>query len=180
MTRKSTSKFKPVKTENSNKFLKSDLPPIEETFDNAKEVFVRTAEVAVVVAGRVDNLINIRKAAYEFWGNMLDDKYISSQRIEYFKNLQAMTVGCYENILEIVKEFELNEFLKEEMKDYFEKIMPKTNNIYTEEDMFKAYLLSGIIKPWGEKMTALHHQILDEKKAREPIELEHKEVDSGD
>ena len=176
MTRKSAAKAKVIKTENSSKFLKEpELPPIEETFDKAKTSFIRTAEVAVVVAQRVDNLINIRKAAHEFWGNSFDEKFFVSDRMEYFKKLQGMTVGCYENILDIVNKFELDEFLKDEMKDYFEDIMPKTIDIISEEDLFEAYLLSGIIKPWGEKMTQLHYQMLDEQAQRKSMEPEEPE-----
>lgn len=173
MVRKSPAKAKPIKVEGSDKFAKKpDLPPIEETFDMAKTSFVRTAEVAVLVAGRVDNLINIRRAAIDFWGDWLDAKYTSRDKIGYCKELQAMTVGCYENILDIVNSFELDEFLKEEMKDYFEVIMPKVDDIETEDDLFQAYLLSGIIKPWGEKMSQLHYQMLDEQKARQEVDHE--------
>lgn len=168
MVRKSAAKAKPIKVAGFEK--KPDLPPIEETFDKAKTSFVRTAEVAVVVAGRVDNLINIRKAAYDFWGSEIECKYTMADRMKYYKKLQAMTVGCYENILNIVNDFEIDEFLKEEMKDYFDSIMPKVADIDTEEDLFEAYLLAGIIKPWGEKMTQLHYQMLDEQKARQEVE----------
>jgi len=173
MTRKSAAKAKPIKVNNSDKFLKApELPPIEETFGNIKQVIVNTAEVAVVVAGRVDNLINLRSVAYKFWGNELDAKYLSEERMEYFKKLQGMTVGYYEDILDIVKSFELDEFLKEDMKDYFEDLMPKTSDIKTEEDLFEAGIIADIIKPWGERMTQLHHQILDEQGQREVIEEE--------
>lgn len=173
MTRKSAAKVKAMNNQNSSKFLKHEkLPPIEETFDKIKQVIVNTAEVSVVVAGRVDNLINIRSAAYKFWGNELDAKYISEERMEYFKKLQGMTVGCYEDILDIVKSFELDEFLKEDMKDYFKDLMPKPEDIKTEEDLFEAGLIADIVKPWGEKMTQLHHQMLDERGQRKVAEEE--------
>lgn len=151
---------------------KTDLPPIEETFDNAKQAFVNTAEVAVEISKRIDNLINIRKAAYEFWGSSFDDLFISDQCIKYLKSKLEMTTQTYEDILEIVKSFELEEFLKEEMKDYFSDIMPRVDDVETENDLFNAFLVSGIVKPWGEKMTSLHHTMLDEAKARGIIDEE--------
>ena len=173
MTRKSTSKVKVVKNQNSDKFLKKpELPPIEETFNNIKQMIINTAEVSIVVAGRVNNLLNVRAAAYKFWGNELDAKLTDFQRMDYFKQLQAETVACYENILEIVKEFELDEFLKEDMKDYFEPLMPKSADVKTEEDLFRASLIADVVKPWGEKMTQLHHQMLDEQGQRKVIEEE--------
>lgn len=173
MVRKSASKVKPIKVNNSSKFLKQpELPPIEETFGNIKQVIVNTAEVAVVQAGRIANLANLREAAYRFWGNELDCKYTMHERMEYLKKLQGMTVGCYEDILDIVKSFELEEFLKEDMKDYFDDITPKVADVETENDLFEATIIMDIIKPWGEKMTQLHHQMLDEQGQRKAMEEE--------
>ena len=162
MARKSASSAKIAKPD----FKQEELPPIEETFENIKQVMINTADTAIVVSRRIDNLLNIRKAAYEFWGNMLDEKMMGGERIAYFKEKQEMTTAVYETILAVVKDFELDEFLKEDMKDYFEDIMPKTDAIEKEEDLFNAFLVSGIVRPWGEKMNQLHYQMLDEAKAR--------------
>lgn len=171
MTRKSTAKTKPIKVVNSSKFLKQQEPPsIEETFDNIKQVIVNTAEVAVVQAGRVSNLANLREAAYRFWGSELDAKLTDFKRMDYFKQLLEVTIACYENILDIVRSFEMDEFLKEDMKDYFADITPKVADVETEENLFEATLIMDIIKPWGEKMTQLHHQMLEECNARRTIE----------
>lgn len=170
MTRKSAAKAKPIKVAGSDKFLREELPPIGETFDNIKQVIINTAEVSVVVAGRVENMGNLRAAAYKFWGNELDCKYTSHERMEYFKQLVGKSVGCYESIVEIIRGWELEEFLKEEMKDYFQNLMPKIEDIETENDLFEAMLMADIIKPWGEKMTQLHHQMLDEQAQRKAME----------
>ncbi len=173
MVRKSAAKAKVIKTANSDKFLKhEELPPIEETFDNIKQVIVNTAEVSVVVAGRVENMGNLRAAAYKFWGNELDCRYTAHERMEYFKELQAKSIGCYESITEIIRSWTLDEFLKDDMKDYFQDIMPKVEDIETENDLFEAMLLADIIKPWGEKMTQLHHQMLDEQGKRMAVDGE--------
>lgn len=169
MTRKSTSKFKAVNAQNSSKFLKNDLPPIEETFENIKQVMINTADAAIIVAQRIDNLLNIRRACHEFFGSEFNDKHVYGVRVDYFKEKQELTIEAYKQIAEVVREFELEEFLKEDMKDYFEDLMPKCENIGTEEGLFNAFLISGIVKPWGEKMNQLHYQMLDEKKQREDI-----------
>ena len=178
MARKSAAKVKPVKTQNSNKFLEPELPPIEETFSNVKQIMINTAEVQIQVANRVENLANLRLAAYKFWGNELDAKMLGNERINYFLDLLKLSVSIYEKIFEIVKNFELEEFLKEDMKDYFAEIMPKIENIECEEDLFEATIISDCIRPWGEKMTQLHHQMLDEqgqRKAQESEELSFKD-----
>ena len=173
MARKSAAKIKPVKSFNSDKFLKQpELPPIEETFENAKQAFVNTAEVAVELSERIDNLLNIRKAAYEFWGSEFDNKFIASERISYLKDKQDMVTAVYKQIVEIVKSFELEEFVKEDLKDYFNVIMPKSKAVDSERDLFDAFLIFGIVKPWGEKMSQLHYQMLDEVNARKPVDEE--------
>ena len=174
MTRKSASKMKPVKAVNSDKFLKQpELPPIEETFDNIKQVMVNTAKVQIDIAGRIDNLMNIRNAAYGFYGSeTLANKFIMTERIDFFKKIQNVTTEYYEKILEVVESFELAEFLEEDMKDYFEPITPKVEDIKNEDDLFMAFLVFDIIKPWGEKMTQLHHQMLDEQDQRKAVEAE--------
>lgn len=172
MARKSAARVKAMNLNNHKDYLKQELPPIEETFENIKQVIVNTAEVAVIQAGRVNNLMNLREAAYRFWGNMLDDKYTMVERMKYLKDLQAKTVAVYEDVLDIVKTFELEEFLKEDMKDYFLVLTPQVIDIETEEDLFEAHLVSDIIKPWGEKMTQLHHQMLDEQGQRKAMEEE--------
>lgn len=172
MARKSAARVKAMNINNNKDYVKQELPPIEETFDNIKQVIVNTAEVAVIQAGRVKNLTNLRVAAYRFWGDMLDSKYTMVERIKYFKDLQAKTVALYEDILDVVKTFELEEFLKEDMKDYFLTLTPQVIDIETEEDLFEADLMIDIITPWGEKMTQLHHQMLDEQGQRKAMEEE--------
>ena len=147
-----------------------ELPSLEETFENAKQVFINTAEVAVVISDRLDNLVNIRNAVIEFWGKNKLDEHLTKENISYFKELQKMITDTYAEILNVVKEFELDEFCKDDMKDYFEDLMPTPDEIETESDLFEAWLVASTVKPWGEKMTALHHQILDEMHIRQPIE----------
>ena len=73
-------------------------------------------------------------------------------------------------MLEIVKSFELKEFKKEDMKDYFEELMPVIEAINDEDELCAAGLVFLTIKPFGEKMTALHHTVLDEVAQREFME----------
>lgn len=166
MGRKSAASAKVAKPN----FKQEELPPIEETFENIKQVMINTADAAIIVAQRIDNLLNIRRACHEFYGSEFNDKHVYGVRVDYFKEKQELTVEAYRQIADVVREFELEEFLKEDMKDYFDDLMPKCGAISSEEDLFNAFLISGIVKPWGEKMNQLHYQMLDEKKARESVE----------
>ena len=149
-----------------------DLPTLEETFENAKQAFLNTIEVSITIAKRVDNLLNIRDYTIGFWKqeNGMLNSMIPAEKLEYYKELQKISIAVYEDLYKATKEFELEEFLKDEMKDYYEHIIPKVEEIETEEDLCEAGLIFLTVKPFGEKMTSLHHTMLDEKKQREFVE----------
>lgn len=162
MSRKSAASFKPVATKTQE-----EIPTLEETWENAKQAFINTAEVSVQLAGRIDNLMNIRDMVYKFWEPRGEFDKIT---LDYLKEKMEFSEFIYKKILAIVETFEMDEFLKEDMKDYFEDIIPKPESILNEEDLLNAAIVFLTVKPWGEKMTALHHTMLDEKKQREFVE----------
>lgn len=167
MTKKSAASVKPIPFNKA-----PELPPLEETFDNAKQAFINTLETSIVIAKRVDNLLNIRDYAINYWKESdFLKSMLPSDRMAYFKELQTITVITYEQLLEATKEFELDEFCKDDMKDYYERIIEERSLIMDEKDLCKAGLVFLTVKPFGEKMTALHHTILDEKKQREFMEV---------
>lgn len=168
MARKSASQAKIKKPE----FKQPELPPIEETFENAKQAFINTLEVSVQLAERIDNLLNIRDYANKFFPDGLPVNFPKApgSAVEYYKDLQDLSIQVYKDMLEIVKTFELEEFKKEDMKDYFEELMPVVEAIKDEDELCAAGLIFLTIKPFGEKMTALHHTILDEVAQREFME----------
>lgn len=162
MARKSAAEFKPV-----NNSAKADLPPIEETFEKAKQVIINTLEVSIKLAGRIDNLLNIRDYALKFWGNELDNVFDDEAKVRYFKTLQGVSITAYQAVLEATKSFALEDFLKEDMPDYYEEIIPSVDDVTSTGELCVAGLIFLTVKPFGEKMTALHHQMLDEKSQRE-------------
>lgn len=170
MARKSASQVKIKKPQ----FNQPELPPIEETFDNAKQAFVNTLEVSVQLAERIDNLMNIRDYAKKFWEGSMNFEVnpMEDKPVKYCKQLQELSIQVYKDMLEIVKTFDLEEFKKEDMKDYFEELMPVPENIEDEDQLCAAGLVFLTIKPFGEKMTALHHTILDEVEQRKFMEAQ--------
>lgn len=169
---KSASEFKPKMINGDERRARQaqldEMPTLEETWENAKQAFVNTAEVSVELAKRIDNLMNIRDMVYKFWETSDREGYPVTMR--YLKNKMELSVMTYKRILEIVKTFEMEEFLKEDMKDYFEELIPNVDELVAEEDLLDAAIVFLTVKPWGEKMTALHHTMLDEKKQREYLE----------
>lgn len=162
MARKSAAKAKVIKAKGSEEFLKKKLPPIEETFEYMKQGFLTILQTSIELAQRVDNLDNLRSFSLRFW----DDK----RDLSYYKHLQDISVETYRALYDCTEEFSLDEFSKEDMKDYYENLVPKCEDIATEEDLAEALVKFITVKPFGEKMAALHQQILDEIKQREEIE----------
>lgn len=161
-----TSKVKPVKPE----FPKEELMPLVDMFDEAKEAFAMTVETNVITAQRIDFLMWVRDQAYKFWGNKLDDMLVMHERLSYIKELQELCVDTYKKIVEIVKTFELDEFEKEEMKDYFEDLVPKVTDIDSEKEMLEAELIFLTVQPYGSKMNQLHQLVTDELAKRRAME----------
>lgn len=162
MARKSAAKAKVIKAKGSEEFLKKKLPPIEETFEYMKQGFVTILETSVELAKRLDNLDNLRSFSLRFWDDRRD--------LTYYKHLQDVSVETYEKLLEKAKEFSLEEFSKEDMKDYFEGLYAKSEDIASEEQLAEELVKFITVKPFGEKMAAMHQTVLDEIKQREEIE----------
>lgn len=165
MTRKSAASAKLVKPEQFD-----DLPPIEETFDNAKQAFINTLDVSIELSKRIDNLMNIRDYAMKFWGSEFESKFLVPERLDYFKGLQNLSTMTYQALKEATEKFELDAFLAEDLKDYYEDIIPKIDDILDESQMCAAGLIFLTVKPFGEKMAALHRTMLEEKAARDAQE----------
>lgn len=162
MAKKSASQLKPVKAAPAN-----NLPPIEETWENAWQSFKTTIEVNVEIAKRVDNLLNVRDLCFKILGEDYVWSLDSEARMNLFKWAYDVSVATYIDIQQVIETWELDEFLKEDMKNYFDDIMPKVVNVNDEMDMLFAAIRFLSIKPYGERMNQLHYTMLDEKKMRE-------------
>ena len=156
-----------------NHVKQEDLMPVADMFEDAKDGFVLTVETNVITAKRIDYFMWLRDQAYKFWGNKLDDLLDMDKRLGYLKELQQTCVETYEKVAEIAKTFEYEEFAKDDMKDYFEDIVPKVEDINTEKEMLEAELIFLCVQPYGSKMNQLHNLITDELAKRrmmdEPI-----------
>jgi len=169
MNKKSAASIKPVRNSSKNVTM-PEFKPLEELFDTAKQGFLITIEANVDTSKRVDNLMSVRDVAYRFYGDRFDEIKLPKERIEYFKKLQAITTNTYEMILEAAMDFDLEEFKKKDMKDYFEHIIPETKDIKNEEDLLKSILIFQCVQPYGSKMSQLHQMVREEIEKREAYE----------
>jgi len=160
MTRKSaaSAKVKPMP-------ILPERPNLEEHFKIAKEGFIVTVETALETSKRVDNLMNLRDMSRRFWK---DDA--THNDVKYFKMLQHISTNAYEDILNAVKEFDLEEFKKEEMKDYFEDIIPKVEDINTEQELLQAAIIFMTVQPFGNKMVEVHRLVQEDLEKIKAIE----------
>jgi len=169
-TKKSAARIKPV---NNKVIEKPEFEPLEDIFKTIKDGFVMTAETNIITAKRVDNLASIRDSAYAYWhDDYLGDRYLPGERYKYFIELQQVSVKTYEKIYEIAKTFELEEFLKEDMKDYFEDVVPPVESINSEKELLEALIIFKCVQPYGSKMNQIHQMILDEVNKRKAYEKE--------
>lgn len=157
MAKKSAAQAKLAPKEN----VKEKLEPIEDVFEDAKKMFIMTVETQIKTAKRVDNLLNIRDLAINFMGREWLSQ-LHDQELHYYKILQDLSVETYERILEASKGFELEEFLKPEIKDYYEDIVPKVENIDTIGSLLQAAIVFLSVQPYGNKLIQMHQLIQSE------------------
>ena len=140
--------------------IKPKLPPMEDVFNEAKEMFAMTVDVQIKNAERVDNLLNIRDMLKRF-------SDIPTVKLDTCKYYQQVSVDTYKKIRERVDEFNLEEFKKETIKDYFEGIIPKVDDINNDKDLQEAAIIFMSVQPYGQKLIQLHQLMQDELYKRE-------------
>jgi len=146
---------------------KQEEVPVEEIFDIMREGFITILETNVITAKRVDNLLNIRDAAKRFWGDV--DNHYSS--IQYYKELQKLSVKTYEDILAIIKDkYTIENLSNIEIDDWFDEIIPNVEKIESEKDLMEAMIIFLSVKPYAEKVLRDHNNFqeeLEKRKAKE-------------
>jgi len=162
MARKSAARMKVVKDDRK-------LQPIEEVFEDAKKMFAMTVDTQVKLAGRVDNLMNIRDFARKFWGSKYDDMFMDGEEEwEYLQHLQNISIETYKDVRKRVDQFELVDFRAVEVKDYFADIIPDVKDIAGMGSLCVAALKFMSVQPYGSKLMQLH-QMMQEEFAKRDI-----------
>ena len=164
MAKKSAAQLKAKKNQGFETY---NMPPIEETWEKIKQVYTTTLSVNVRLASRVDNLLNLRDLAYK----MLGEEYMwaleDEQRINLYKWMLDTSVQTYRDMLDIARGWTIDQFTQKDMPDWFEKLVPDPSEIKDEMDLLMAAIKFLSVKPYGERMTSIHQQMLDEVKMRE-------------
>ena len=149
MSRKSASRVKPMEP-------KPEERPLQELFEESRDIMAAIVDVQVVTAQRVDNLMNIRDYARKFWSG---DRKVE---LGYIKSLQELSVETYRKVAEMFRSFKLEDFIGEEVHDFVGELVPKVGDIETEDELCRAGLVYLSVKPYGEKMLQLHQVTRDE------------------
>lgn len=140
---------------------KPQLPPIEDVFKEAKEMFAITVDVQVKNAERVDNLMNIRDYLKAYFDETPD--------VLKCKKYQQISIDTYKQVRKAVDEFSLEDFKQDTIKDYFEDIIVKSENVIDDEDLCRAGLIFLSVQPYGNKLIKMHQLIQDELRKRESV-----------
>ena len=133
---------------------KPKLPPMEEVFKEAKDMFAMTVDAQIKNAERVDNLMNIR--------DYLKAYFDETPGILVCKAYQGISIDTYKKVREKVDEFSLEDFEKETIKDYFEDILIEPDDIKDDNDLCKAGLVFLSVQPYGNKLVKMHQLMQDE------------------
>lgn len=149
MSKKSAAKVKLAEPKHEER-------PLQELFEESRDIMAAIVDVQVVTAQRVDNLLNIRDYARKFWGG---DRKVE---LGYIKSLQELSVETYRKVAEMFRSFKLEDFTKEEVHDFVGELIPKVEDIETEDELCRAGLVYLSVKPYGEKMLQLHQVTRDE------------------
>lgn len=153
MARKSAASAKLVKP-------KPELRPLEEVFDEIVSVFKMTVEANVKTAMRVDNLVAVRQLYRDWYGKEPED-------IDVIKKLQKLTADTYSDILVATEKFNIEDFKADEMKDYFEDIVPNCEDIASDEDLLNAHVKWLCVRDYGSKLVQAHQLFHQEMEKRE-------------
>lgn len=159
-----TSKARPVT-------YKEPKVPVVDMFNDAKEVFIMTVETAKLIAERGDNLMNIRDYVLKFYGKeRFESEYIESGRMDVYFDLLDVAIEVYDKIIAIAKDFEYEDFCKEEFDDPFEDLIPKARSFENEADMCVFGIIWLTARPYIDKTFQLHRLIQDELAKRKAEE----------
>ena len=116
MAKKSAAQAKVKKVD----FQTKQLPPIEETWEKIKQVYLTTLEVNIQLAQRIDNMLNLRDLAFKMLGEEYMWELEEEERIHLFKWMQDVSVKAYEDMYSISKDWTISQFTEEDMPDWFE------------------------------------------------------------
>lgn len=160
MAKKSAAKAKVIKPVET----KPTVDP-EAMFDDAKRMFLETLDVQIKNSRRIDNLLNIEDLAINFWKDRRPG-YLAGMTDEeqcaYFQSLRQCSELTYHQIRAASEEFSFEEFSKQELKDYYEDIVPDGSDVdLTAEDILRGAIKFLSVQPYADKMIKLHHMIQD-------------------
>lgn len=150
MTKKSAASVKAKKQPTADE----KWAELKTLFDDSKWAFKETVKTQITLSRRIDNMLNLRDMV---------KSYGMEPTIPLLKDLVDHSNRCYVSLLARVETFEFDDFMAEEMKDYFEGLVPYPDDIVDDMDLLYAAVAFLSVKPYGSKMLQMH-QMLQQKK----------------
>ena len=142
MSKKSASSVKLVKNEPTKS--KKDS---REGFQEWKDVNLFTIDASIEQAKRVDTWVNMRDDYMDFMKSNRDE--ISMQEINA---MCSVAVSTLETIKERFEALTFEDVTAEEYEDCLGDMVVHWEDCETLEEMFRAYLVYGLVKQWAPKV----------------------------
>lgn len=127
------------------------LEKLRKEFDENKDAFLKTVDTQIVIAERYDNFANL----WELAERVLDEKIEPSLA----KALVEESKNSYQLVRECVEKFAFDDFMGDDLPDYFEGIKPKYEDCEDRLDHLYNIVRYMSVMPYGDKMLQMYQTI---------------------
>ena len=139
---------------------KLDAMSIQEKFDAAKQIECEILDAKVILCDRIDTYIDLRNIYRDYY-----DKVPTYDTVMHYVELCKYI--CMK-MREIAGNFEIDDFLKDEMEDPYQSLTRTIPDCEDEDECFEAMIRFNFIRPFAER--ALHLPQLVKQDVEELVE----------
>jgi len=152
VSKKSAAKLKLAeKQEPEHKLTQEEL---QEHWNEYQRIEEQMLESMLDKAHRIDTYHDLREEYRAWYGSI-------PSHVEVL-NLQGLVCDILEQMLGIVDGFTLEQFQADEIDDPYKDICVRPRSGCTETQCFHAWILWQLVRPFGERVVALHGLVLRE------------------
>lgn len=151
MTKKSAASAKIKAVQPPELTEEEKIEKLRKEFDENKNAFLKTVETQIAIAERYDNFTNL----WELAERVLDEKIEPSLA----KDLVEESKNSYQLVHECVQKFAFDDFMGDDLPDYFEDIKPKYEDCGDRLDHLYNIIRYMSVMPYGDKMLQMYQTI---------------------
>lgn len=125
---------------------------VEEKFDEAINGMTVICKAQIRNVDRIDNFVDTYQSLVN-WDLDASIPAVHDQIEEQRK--------IYDTALETIEGLKLEDFQKKEMDDPIAPFIPDRHGIENKQDMFDAFMIYTLLRPYGERIEHLHRLVLE-------------------